>query len=218
MVVMDLDRTTTALLAALHDCSNAAAWEAFDRRYRPILMGFGRSCGLAENDAAELAQATIVRFVEQYREDKYDRSRGRLGAWLVTIARYRLLDMRRKTQSMHLVQSESAVVNLDDDRSVADAYESQRRLAILREALQELQKNSKTDQKTIRAFELLYYHGMAVQAVASDLGMQVQDVYLAKSRVAARIRDIVARIETEYEETPGEWDASPARPSAAFRA
>jgi hypothetical protein len=55
---------------------------------------------------------------------------------------------------------------------------------------------------------------MTVNAVAADLGMQVQDVYLAKSRVAARIREIVARIEHEYEEEPGEWAASQKRPSA----
>ena len=214
MGAMDLDRTTTALLAALHDSSNSAAWEAFDLRYRLILVGFARSCGLGEHDAAELAQATIVRFIEQYREGKYDRERGRLGAWLVTIAKYRLLDMRRKKTSMQLAHGESAIVNLDDDRSVGDAYETQRRLAILREALQELREKTKTDPKTIRAFELLYYHGMSVQAVAADLGMQPQEVYLAKSRVASRIREIVARIEREFEETPGESEPSPDRISS----
>jgi RNA polymerase sigma factor (sigma-70 family) len=214
MAAMDLDRTTTALLAALHDSANTAAWEVFDRRYRPILIGFAHSCGLGDHDAAELAQATIVRFIEQYRQGKYDRDRGRLGAWLVTIAKYRLLDMRRKASSMHVVGAESAIVNLDDDRSVGDAYETQRRLAILREALQELREKTKTDPRTIRAFELLYYHGMSVPAVAADLGMQPQEVYLAKSRVAARIREIVARIESEYEETPGEWDATSGRPSS----
>lgn len=213
---MDLERTTTALLAALHDSSNAAAWEQFDRRYRPILVGFARSCGLAEHDAAELAQATIVRFIEQYRAGKYDRGRGRLGAWLVAIAKYGLLDMRRKETAQHLHRSDSAIVNLDDDRSIGDAYEQQRRLAILREALQELREKTKTDPRTIRAFELLHYHGMTVQAVAADLGMQVQDVYLAKSRVASRVREIVARIESEYEEALGEWEDSESRPSAMF--
>lgn len=36
----DLERTTTALLAGLFDPANADAWQAFDRRYRPIVMGF----------------------------------------------------------------------------------------------------------------------------------------------------------------------------------
>jgi DNA-directed RNA polymerase specialized sigma24 family protein len=124
--------------------------------------------------------------------------------------------MRRKKSPVHIAQGESAIVDLDDDRSVGDAYDAQRRLAILREALQELREKTKTDSKTIRAFELLYYHGMSVQAVAADLGMQPQEVYLAKSRVAMRIREIVARIEREYEETPEDWASSSDRPSAAF--
>ena len=99
---------------------------------------------------------------------------------------------------------------------MAYGTDAQRRLAILREALQELREKTKTDSKTIRAFELLYYHGMSVQAVAADLGMQPQEVYLAKSRVAMRIREIVARIEREYEETPEDWASSSDRPSAAF--
>jgi hypothetical protein len=81
---MDLDRTTTALLTGLLDPANAAAWELFDRRYRSILVGFARNCGLKDNDAAEIAQATIVRFVEEYRAGRYDRTRGRLGASLRT--------------------------------------------------------------------------------------------------------------------------------------
>lgn len=216
MANLDLERTTTALLVALHDSGNAEAWQAFDRRYRPILIGFARSCGLSEHDAAEVAQSTLVRFIEQYREGRYDRERGRLGAWLVTIARFRVLDHRRKAQVLPKSASESTMVNLDDDRSVDDAYEAQRRLAILREAMDELKERTKTDPRTIRAFELLYYHGMSVQAVAADLGMQPQDVYLAKSRIAAKIREIVARIEREYEEEPGEWASNGRRPSDAF--
>ena len=66
-------RTTTAMLAALHDPAATAAWEAFDARYRPILHGFARNLGLSDEEAADVAQETIARFVEQYREGRYDR-------------------------------------------------------------------------------------------------------------------------------------------------
>jgi len=213
---MDLERTTTALLVGLFDPANAAAWELFDRRYRPILVGFARNCGLNDGDAAELAQATIVRFVEEYREGKYDRNRGRLGAWLVTIARYRMIDLRRRGATARIARGESAMVDLDDERSVSELYEAERRMAVLREALDELRQRTKTDPKTIRAFELLFYQGMSVQAVAADLGMSAHDVYLAKSRVAGKLREIVARIENEYEEAPGDWESTGARPSASL--
>lgn len=215
---MDLDRTTTALLNGLFDPRNAAAWEAFDRRYRPILIGFVRNCGVKQTDAAEIAQETIVRFVEEYREGKYDRSRGRLGAWLVTIARYRVLDMRRKAGTAKVERGESAMIDLDDDKSVGAAYEAERRHALLREALEELRTKSRTDPKTVKAFEMLVYHSLTPQVVAEQLGMSTHDVYLAKSRVAAKLREIVVRLEQEYEETPGDWEASGSRPSDGLRA
>jgi RNA polymerase sigma factor (sigma-70 family) len=215
---MDLDRTTTALLAGLFDPRNAAAWEAFDLRYRPILVGFARNCGLKDNDANEIAQETIVRFVEEYRAGKYDRTRGRLGAWLVTIARYRMLDVKRRAGTARIARGDSAMVDLDDERSVSAAYEAERRQGLLREALEELRTKSRVDPKTVKAFEMLVYHSLSPAVVAEQLGISTHDVYLAKSRVAAKLREIVLRLESEYEETPGEWDAAGARPSDGLRA
>ena len=171
-----------------------------------------------ENDADDVAQETILRFVEEYREGKYDRTRGRLGAWLVTIARYRMLDQRRRKGVARIERGESAMINLDDEKSVTAAYETERRHAVLRDALVELRTTSKTDPKTIKAFEMLAYHGLAPQVVATELGMSTHDVYLAKSRIAAKLREIVLRLEREYEEEPGEWESDDKRPSAGLSA
>ena len=59
---MENTRTTTAMLDALHDPENALVWETFDKRYRPILIGFARNLGLSEQDAADIAQETLTRF------------------------------------------------------------------------------------------------------------------------------------------------------------
>ena len=65
---------------------------------------------------------------------------------------------------------------------------------------------------------MLVYHSLTPQVVAEQLGMSTHDVYLAKSRVAAKLREIVVRLEQEYEETPGDWEASGSRPSDGLRA
>ncbi|MDZ4752946.1 MAG: RNA polymerase sigma factor [Phycisphaerae bacterium] len=198
-----MTRTTTAMLEALHDAANEPAWEAFDARYRPILVGFARNLGLTDSDAADVAQETLVRFIQDYREGKYDRTKGRLGAWLVGIARYRILDLRRKRSTRHEVQSDGAVANavgdLDPDRLQA-AWDAEHRQAIMREAMTELRQTTKTDERTIRAFELVVAHGRAPQQVAEELSISVHDVYLAKSRVAQRLREIVERLESTYDE------------------
>src|SRR5262245_26130520 len=43
-------RTTTALLEGLEDAANAPAWQAFDQRYRPLLIGLARRLGLTDDD------------------------------------------------------------------------------------------------------------------------------------------------------------------------
>jgi RNA polymerase sigma-70 factor (ECF subfamily) len=204
---VDLTRTTTEMLAALHDARNEPAWEAFDARYRPIIMGFARNLGLGESDAADVAQETLVRFIQDYREQKYDRTKGRLGAWLVGIARYRILDHRRRKATRMEVAADAlpgaALGDLDDPDRLQAAWDAEHRQAILREAMMELRRSTKTDERTIRAFELVVAHGRQPAQVAEELGITTHDVYLAKSRVAQRLREIVQRLESVYDEGAG---------------
>ena len=197
---MELTRTTTALLEGLRDSENAILWEAFDRRYRPILVGFARNLGLDEVDAADIAQETLSRFVQEYRDGRYDRSRGRLGAWLVGIARYRILDLRRKRAGNRQVPDPDALSDLDDEQHLSQIWDRERRQAVLQEAMSELREHSKTDPRTIEMFELLMVHGLSTQSVAEQMGVTDHDVYLAKSRVAQRLRSIVERLEAEYDD------------------
>lgn len=195
----NFSRTTTAMLDALHDPAAAEVWEEFDARYRPVLIGFARNLGMDDADAADVAQETLTRFLEQYRSGKYERDRGRLGAWLVGIARYRVLDVRRKDRKRPL-RGESAMIDLDDEKGLTEVWEDERRKAILRQAMDRLREGSRTDEKTISAFEMLFVHGMTAQAVAEELGMSVQGVYVAKSRIAERLQKIVGQIEQEFDE------------------
>jgi RNA polymerase sigma factor (sigma-70 family) len=197
---MDINRTTTAMLDALHDAGNADVWEQFDRRYRPILIGFARNLGLTDQDSADIAQETLARFLSEYRNGRYDREKGRLGAWLVGIARYRILDLRRRSAGKYQLAGESAIMDLDDEKNLSRVWEDERRHAVLRIAMEELQENSRTDPKTIKVFEMLMVHSVPPQAVADELEITVHDVYLAKSRVAQRLRKIVERIESEYDD------------------
>lgn len=195
----NLSRTTTAMLDALHNPSDVAAWEEFDVRYRPVLIGFARNLGLDDADAADVAQETLTRFLEQYRDGRYQRERGRLGAWLVGIARYRILDLRRK-HGRRPLRGESAMVDLDDEKGMTEVWEEERRKSVLRQAMDRLRSGSRTDEKTIRAFEMLFVHGMNPQAVADELEMSVQGVYVAKSRIAERLQKLVTQIEQEFDE------------------
>ncbi|MCL4219976.1 MAG: RNA polymerase sigma factor [Phycisphaerales bacterium] len=196
---MDLTRTSTALLAGLHEPGNEQVWFDFARRYGAILVGFARKLGLDENDAADVAQETLVRFVEEYRAGKYDRGRGKLRSWLLSIARTRVAAVYRARSVRGEQQAGTQVVDLSDEYTLTQIWQVERRQVILRQAMEELRTGTKTNEKTIEAFELLVHGGCPPAMVADQLGMSIEDVYRAKSRVAQRLREIVSRLEAIYD-------------------
>ncbi len=197
--MQDYTRTTTAMLDGLFDSENSTVWADFDRRYRPILVGFSRRLGLSDADAADVAQETIARFVTEYRDGKYDRERARLRSWLVGIAKYRVLEIQRKRGVRKEARGESAIFSLSDEQTMTAAWDEERRSAVLRDAMERLRTETRTSPKTIEAFEMLMVRNQPVAKVAEQLEMSSHDVYLAKSRVAQKLRDIVSEMEKVYD-------------------
>ena len=192
--------TTTALLRNLHDTDHEAAWREFNDRYRPLLVGFSRRLGLSEADAVDVAQETIVQFIKEYREGKYDRDRGRLRSWLMGIARYRIAGVFRKQARQRISRGESAIDELPREHELEEAWDTERRMAILQAALQQIRVTTKISDQSIRVFEMVGLQNQPPSVVAGELGLTENDVYLAKSRVAAKLREIVARLEQAYDE------------------
>ncbi len=198
--MFDPTATSTLLLQGLHDEANHEVWAQFDRRYRPILMAFARRLGLSEADAADVAQETMARFLEEYRAGKYDRQRGRLRSWIISLARTRVAQVYRRRDRNREVAGISAAADLDDDQRLTQIWEDERRRVLLREAMQQLREATKTNDKTIRAFELLVFNQLTPADVARQLQITPQDVYRAKNRVAQRLQEILDQLEQAYDD------------------
>ena len=54
--------TNTTLLEGLFDPRNVQAWQIFDSRYRPLVIGYAKRRGLQDADAEDLAQVTLTEF------------------------------------------------------------------------------------------------------------------------------------------------------------
>jgi RNA polymerase sigma factor (sigma-70 family) len=193
-------RTTTRLLEGLFDPAAEAVWQEFDRRYRPIIVGLARKLGLPDQDAADVAQETLARFVRAYRAGEYDRTRGRLRSWIIGIAKYRIADAQRARAEQRGWRGDSIISGVPEQHELDTIWDVERRQAILRQAVDELRAESRMSDKTIHAFEMLTFHRQSPAAVAEELGTTLNDVYQAKNRVAGRLREIVARLESLYDE------------------
>lgn len=192
--------TTTQLLEGLSSSANDAIWREFDARYRPILVATGKRLGLDDDDAAETAQSALTQFVQAFQGGKYDRERGRLRAWLLGILKHRIADLGRKRMQRRERRGESAIVDVPDDERLSDVWDAERRRCMLNHAIAELRNTSKLNEKTLRAFELYAGQGRPVLDVAEILGITAHDVYVAKNRVAERLREILARQEAIFDD------------------
>ena len=191
-------RTTTALLEDLADPLDDAAWTELDARFRPIVFGLARRLGLGEADAADATQETLTRFVRAYRDGKYDRSRGRLQAWMVGIARHAIAEVRVGRASRRERRGESAILPLPGDDETDQIWDEELHAELMRRAMLKLRTMTRTDGRTIEAFEMLSLGGLAPEAVGERLGMTRNDVYLAKHRCLSRLRELMEQDREAY--------------------
>ncbi|MDZ4828586.1 MAG: sigma-70 family RNA polymerase sigma factor [Phycisphaerae bacterium] len=195
--------TTTALLAVLVHEGDDVAWTEFVRRYQPILVAVGLRLGLREPDAVDITQQTLLEFVRDLRRGAYDRSRGRLRNWLLTIANHRVRDHQRALARQDGVPRVPAAPSMIESERLEQVWESEERRALLAEAMLRLRGQTSLDERTIRAFELTALRGVPPETVAQECAMSVAQVYVARNRAATRLREIVGELEAVYSEGVG---------------
>jgi RNA polymerase sigma factor (sigma-70 family) len=192
--------TTTQLLEALFDPQDEEVWREFDARYRPIIHGLAMRLGLGADDASEVAQATMTDFVWEYRRGRYQRELGRLRSWIMGIARNRIHDVMRQRARRRDWRGESGFRGLPDNQQLDEMWEAERERTILSAAMNELRTRTKTDEKTMRAFELVAIYGVPAEAVAAECSLSVAEVYRVKNRITKRLREFVASLTSAYED------------------
>jgi RNA polymerase sigma-70 factor, ECF subfamily len=199
---ISLSVTSTGLLHALRDSGNAALWQRFDQRWRPVVFTFASRLGLGREAAAEAAQASLVRFFEAYSSGKYIPSRGRLSSWLMTISRNEIALMYRKDGSQPATIGDLAGRYTDDrdpphEEVIEETWEREDRRALIQAAMVEIRVHAKFAPRTLDAFEMTALRGMSTSAVASELGMSAPEVFVARHRVTKRLKSEVERLAQE---------------------
>jgi RNA polymerase sigma-70 factor (ECF subfamily) len=176
--------TEPSLLERLRQANDGAAWSEFVHLYTPLLYGWARRAGLSEDETADLLQdvfATLLRELPrfEYQPDKSFRG------WMRTILlnRWRTLQRRRSPRP---VPSEQ----LDELPGVGDPDlpgEAEERRELVRRALALIE--GEFTPATWQAFRQVVVLERSPGEVAAELGLSVNAVYLARSRVLRRLRE-----------------------------
>jgi RNA polymerase sigma-70 factor (ECF subfamily) len=195
----DAPATRPSLLIRLRDRRDHPAWSQFVDVYQPLIHGFARKHGLQDADAADLAQEVLRAVATAIERLDYDPGRGSFRGWLFTVVRNKLrsfLDARRRqVQGSGDSGVEELLRQQPTPPDAEDLWEQQYDRRLFTWAAEQVRAT--VQETTWQAFWRTAVEGQAGQDVARQLNMSVAAVYLAKSRVMARLKEYVRQIQDE---------------------
>ena len=194
--------TRVTLLARIKDGADVEAWQEFTALYGPVVYGFARRRGLQDADAADLMQE-VLRSVSRHAERmEYDPARGTFRGWLFTVTRNKIYNFLNAQRNKPRASGDSSTQNrldaIPDPSHDLDAeweleYQRQVSARAMERVRNEFQAN------TWKAFWGTAVEGRAAQEVGAELTMTPGAVYVAKSRILARLRVEVRKLQDEME-------------------
>ena len=194
--------TRVTLLARLKDGKDADAWREFLRLYGPVVYGFARKRGLQDADASDLVQEVLRSVARNAHRINYDPRRGTFRGWLYTVTRNKVYNFlsanKNRPKGGGDASSQERLEQLAGKPDEVEAeweLEYQRRLSAkaMERVKHEFQAN------TWQAFWGTAVDGRNAAEVGKELKMTSGAVYVAKSRVLARLRDEVQQLTAEAE-------------------
>jgi RNA polymerase sigma-70 factor (ECF subfamily) len=191
--------TRASLILKLGD-ADAQAWEEFVSMYRPVVYRMARRHGLQHADAEELVQEVMMAVSRAVGAWVPDTERGRFRVWLHRISRNLIVNYLTRPKHRVWGTGNSDVHRLieaecDGNAAATQWFETEYRRQVLHRASKIVQGTVR--ERTWQAFWLSTMDDLPIGEVARQLGMSVGCVYIARSRVMARLREEVRRIEAD---------------------
>jgi len=174
--------TPASLLDRIRRGNDASAWDRFASLYCPLMVYWARSFGLQESDAADLVQDVFVVVLRRLRTFEYKPDMS-FRAWLRTVLFNKFRERLRRKPMGPITEAtleQTFASSEEDDRSQYQLQIVHRALAFLEGEFQPA---------TWQAFYKVAVLGMPCEEVARELGLSLNGVYIAKSRVLRRLRE-----------------------------
>ena len=192
--------TRASLLARLGDPEDRAAWQQFVELYGSLVYGFARQRGLQDADAADLTQEVLLAIAQTAGRWHYDPKQGTFRGWLYRITRNKIarLLQRRRVQPIGSGDSgvhQRLVEEPSPEPDLETIWEREYQQHLFRLAAEQIRKHFADT--TWMAFWRTAVEGASGAAVAEELGLSVGSVYVARSRVLARLTEQVQQMRME---------------------
>lgn len=178
-----MNTTSASLLERAASGADRAAWDRLVELYTPLLFQWCGRLGMSNADAADFTQDVFVKLLEHLPDFRYDSSKS-FRAWLKTV----LMNVWRKhlRKSKRITPTDLNPDLVPDTDPGVFVDEAEYRDHLIRRALS-IAKSDFEPTTWTACWEFLV-HDRPADAVAKELGISVNSVYLAKSRVLRHLR------------------------------
>jgi RNA polymerase sigma-70 factor (ECF subfamily) len=192
----DIPPTRASLLVRLRDPRDDAAWAQFVQLYGPIVYGFARKQGLQDADAADLSQEVLRSVAGAVGQLEYDPRRGAFRNWLFTVVRRKLASWRRTRSARPDVNNQADPLPLLKQRPAPEPaadWDAEWEQRVFAWACNQVRHE--VGDTSWQAFWRTAIEDQPGKQVAAELGISAAAVYNARSRIRARLKEIVQSVQ-----------------------
>ena len=191
--------TQASLILRLKDAEDVAAWDEFAAIYAPVIFRVATSRGFQAADAENLVQEVFLAVANSVASWLEREDRGRFRAWLLRIARNESVDMLTERATRPLGRDGSTadrdLANLPARDEFSSALDLEYERAVFHWAAEQVR--AAVSVQTWDAFWLTSIDGLSVNEVAERLNTRPGNVYVSRSRVMSRVKQLVQEYEDQ---------------------
>lgn len=186
-----MNETSLSLLESARGDANHDAWRRLEGIYSPLLRQWLLRFEVETADADDLNQEVLLTVSRELARFEHSGRAGAFRSWLRTILVHRLRDFWRSRKYRPTAAGGSSwaeqLEQLADDSSEASRVWN---LEHDRHVMTRLLEHVRTrfESKTWEAFHRQMFDGQRADVVAAELGMPLNSVYVARSRVLSTLR------------------------------
>ena len=180
--------TTSKTLLDRIAAGDEISWDEFYTRYCGIVRNLAMYNGLDDAEADDICQQVMLQFFKQSKTFKFDPDIARFRTYFGKIIQSKIADYYRKKTDEPTDEIEIE----DEKRPTEELFLTEWRKMILKEAERELK--NRVAPETFQAYELYAVQNRPVEKVAAYLDCSVNQVYQAKKRCFAMMREILLRM------------------------
>ncbi|HWG45896.1 MAG TPA: sigma-70 family RNA polymerase sigma factor [Gemmataceae bacterium] len=193
----DFPLTRATLLVRLRDPQDKAAWTEFVDLYAPLVYGYARKQGLQDADAADLTQEVLGAVAGAVDRLEYDPARGAFRNWLFTIVRRKLSNWRAAQSGRPRGSGDESIHQRMEQCPAPAEREAEWDLEweerVFAWACAQVRRD--VTETTWQAFWRTAIDDQPGKQVADALGLTIAAVYRARSRVLARLKELVQSVQ-----------------------